>query len=205
MTPAVVLSLCDASGVMVQPWLEAGYECWIVDRQHPPGETREANLVRVGADVTTWLPPRRTYAAAFAFPACTHLAVSGARWFVEKGLEGLVEALTLVEACRVRLDWTDAPWLLENPVSTLSSYWRAPDYTFQPWQYGDRYTKKTCLWTGHGFIMPPAWYASPPDGTTAAIHLMPPSADRGAKRSVTPAGFAQAVFEANHRRVEATA
>jgi hypothetical protein len=51
--------------------------------------------------------------------------------------------------------------------------------------------------------MPAAWYAAPPDGTTALIHLMPPSTDRGEKRSVTPAGFARAVFEANHRKQSA--
>jgi hypothetical protein len=88
----IVLSLCDRTGQMVQPWLEAGYECWIVDVQHAPGETREGRLVKVGADLTRgYLPPRRDYAAAFAFPACTNLAVSGARWFQEKGLRGLLE------------------------------------------------------------------------------------------------------------------
>jgi hypothetical protein len=91
--------------------------------------------------------------------------------------------------------------MLENPVGMLSSYWRKPDYTFQPWQYGDTYTKKTCLWTGGGFVMPDAWHVRKPAGTVESIHLMPPSADRGDKRSVTPAGFARAVFEANEPRV----
>src|SRR5262245_22406092 len=96
----LVLSLCDRTSVMVQPWREAGYECWIVDVQHMAGVTdlggmRNAdgslggNLVTVGADVRTWLPPRREYAAVFAFPPCTHLAVSGARWFQEKGIGAL--------------------------------------------------------------------------------------------------------------------
>jgi hypothetical protein len=186
---------------MVQPWLEAGYECWIVDVQHAPGETREGRLVKVGADLTRgYLPPRRDYAAAFAFPACTNLAVSGARWFQEKGLRGLLEGLELVERCREILAWTDAPWMLENPVSTISSYWRKPDHSFQPWQYGDLYTKKTCLWTGGGFVMPSPQFLSEPEGVTAKIHLMPPSPERSDLRSVTPAGFARAVFEANHRR-----
>lgn len=199
--PPIVLSLCDRSGVMVQPWLEAGYECWTVDLAHPAGESREGFLVCVGADVRTWLPPRREYLACFAFPPCTSLAVSGARWFQEKGLAALVDGLAIVEACRRICAWTDAPWLLENPVSTISSYWRKPDYTFQPWEFGDRYTKKTCLWTGGGFVMPAPRYSVPPDGTTAAIHLMPPGPDRAEKRSLTPAGFARAVFEANARRV----
>jgi hypothetical protein len=191
---------------MVEPWLEAGYECWTVDVQHaagehvvyaPPPTSGYLRLVRVGADVRTWLPPRREYAIVFAFPPCTHLAVSGARWFEDKGLESLHEALGLVVACKRICEASGAPWMLENPVGTLSSYWRKPDYTFQPWQYGDNYTKKTCLWTGNGFVMPPAWIAHKPADVKASIHLMPPSADRGDKRSVTPEGFARAVFESN--------
>lgn len=195
MTP-IVLSLCDRTGVMVQPWLEAGYECHLVDTRHPPGTHQDGRLSRTGADVrafTLGVVP----AIVFAFPPCTNLAGSGARWFKDKGLEALHESLGLVLACQRICEADGAPWMLENPVGTLSTYWRKPDYTFQPWQYGDTYTKKTCLWTGHGFAMPPAWFASPPDGTTALIHLMPPSADRGDKRSVTPAGFARAVFETN--------
>jgi hypothetical protein len=195
---------------MVEPWLEAGYECWIVDTHHPAGQGRErgvykasggktGDLWRVGMDVRLW-SRTQGYAAVFAFPPCTNLSVSGARWFADKGLEALRESLDLVIACKRICEASGAPWMLENPVGMLSSYWRKPDYTFQPWQYGDTYTKKTCLWTGGGFVMPAAWQRTKPEGTTASIHLMPPSADRGDKRSVTPAGFARAVFEANHQQ-----
>jgi len=195
----IVLSLCDRTGIMVQPWLEAGYECMIVDAQHPTGTTREGRLFRVGRDVRQFshediLEP---VAIVFAFPPCTNLAVSGARWFDDKGLEALYQSLGLVVACKRICEASGAPWMIENPVGTLSSYWRKPDYTFQPWQYGDTYTKQTCLWTGGGFVMPPAWVAHKPADVKASIHLMPPSADRGDKRSVTPEGFARAVFAAN--------
>ena len=185
---------------MVRPWLLAGYECWIVDLQHPAGEHREGNLVRVGADLRTWLPPRREYAVAFAFPPCTNLAVSGARWFREKGLAGLAEGLALVERSALICEWTEAPWMLENPVSVLSSYWRKPDHTFHPWEYADandaeNYTKKTCLWTGGGFVMPERRPAMAPHRND--IWLMPPSEDRGDLRSATPLGFAEAVWGAN--------
>ena len=209
----IVLSLCDRTGVMVQPWLDAGYECWIVDVQHPVGMIRDddnPNLARIGVDVRgfrRWI--ERTIAVVFAFPPCTNLAVSGARWFEDKGLESLHESLGLVIACKRICEESGAPWMLENPVGTLSSYWRKPDYTFQPWQYGDNYTKQTCLWTGNGFAMPPAWIAHKPADAKASIHLMPPSADRGDKRSITPAGFARAVFEVNepqlHRKTISTA
>jgi len=182
---------------MVQPWLEAGYECWIVDVQHKAGFYRDLDgLVRIGCDVRT-LDVAALEAVpliVFAFPPCTNLSVSGARWFADKGLESLYESLGLVVACKRICEAFGAPWMLENPVGMLSSYWRKPDYTFQPWQYGDTYTKKTCLWTGGGFVMPAAWQRTKPAGTVATIHLMPPSADRGDKRSVTPAGFARAVF-----------
>jgi len=98
--PPIVLSLCDRTGNMVRPWLDAGHECWIVDLQHPDGEHRDGNLVRVGADVLTWLPPRRDFLFVAAFPPCTDLAVSGARWYRDKGLGALARAAELVDRCR---------------------------------------------------------------------------------------------------------
>src|SRR5690606_592719 len=196
----LVLSLCDRTGVMVRPWLDAGYECWVVDLQHPPGETRDGRLVRVGADVLSWLPPRAEYRIAFAFPPCTDLAVSGARWFRDKGLAGLAGALATVERCRRICEWTGAPWMLENPVGTLSTYWRKPDATFDPCDFGgylegggDAYTKRTCLWFGGGFVMPERRRVEPVEGSR--MHRLPPSARRGDLRSETPEGFARAVFE----------
>lgn len=121
-----VVSFCDRTGVMVEPWLAAGCDCWIVDIKHPAGVRRDGRLVRVGADVRVWMPPMAWYVAAFAFPPCNDQAVSGARWFKDKGLAGLARAVELVERCRDVLEWTGAPWLLENPVGTLSNYWRAP-------------------------------------------------------------------------------
>jgi len=194
----IVLSLCDYTGNMVHPWLDAGYECWIVDTRHEPGEHRDPgtdNLVRVGADVREWLPPRVEYAISFAFPPCTHLAVSGARWFRRKGLRALSEAIDTFGACVRLCEWSDAPWMVENPVSVISSHYRKPDFTFDPCDYGDPWTKKTCLWTGGGFIMPPKRRVEPVMGSI--IHRMPPSPDRGHLRSVTPMGFAEAVFDAN--------
>lgn len=198
----VVLSLCDRTGNMVRPWLDAGHECWIVDIQHEPGAERDGNLVHIGADVTTWLPPLRRYTAAVAVPPCTHLAISGARWFQDKGLGALIEGLTVVERCRQICEWSGAPYLIENPVGTLSSYWRKPDHMFDPFEYGgwvdgDDYTKRTCLWTGGGFVMPPKHAVEPTQGSK--MHLMAPGPDRADRRSETPMGFALAVFHANQQ------
>ena len=94
-----VLSLCDFTGVMVRPWAAAGFECICVDIRHE-GILQDGNITYIGADLREWLPPPRKYAIVFAFPPCTDLAVSGARWFRVKGMGGLANAIDLVEACR---------------------------------------------------------------------------------------------------------
>jgi hypothetical protein len=199
----IVLSLCDWTGNMVQPWIEAGYEAVTVDLQEAPINEKRHHFV---ADVTRWRYPLRfgQPAIVFAFPPCTSLAVSGARWFREKGLSGLIDGLSIVNACREICETSGAPWMLENPVSTLSTYWRKPDYAFHPSDYtgfelGDNYTKKTCLWTGGGFIMPPPLIASK-EKPDSRIHFASPGAERANFRSATPMGFARAVFRANSQR-----
>ncbi len=204
-----VLSLCDYTGNMVKPWARAGYPCICLDVKHAYQEQLGDNILCLNEDVRTWLPPKLDYEIVFAFPPCTHLASSGARWFKDKGLRKLIEGLELVERCRVICEWSGAPWMLENPVGTLSTYWRKPDYMFNPFEYAgyldqpavDMYTKRTCLWTGGGFKMPQMRPVV--DGKTPSkMHLLPPSEDRQALRSITPEGFARAVFEANHKPVE---
>ena len=205
MTRRIVVSLFDRTGIMVEPWAEAGFTCYCVDLQHPPGTTGEGNLRKIGADVREWLPPFAEVAILFAFPPCTHVAVSGARWFRDKGLGHLIGALELFDTSVRLAEWTGAPYLIENPVSTVSTYWREPDFTFDPCDYGghldppgDAYTKKTCLWTGNGFVMPEPKRVFPTEGSR--MLRLPPSADRADLRSATPRGFARAVFEANHRQ-----
>lgn len=188
----LVLSLFDLTGNMVKPWADAGYETLCIDIQ------------RDGTDILRWLPPRRDYRMVFAFPPCTNLAVSGARWFKDKGLAGLGSAIELVERARDICEWCDAPWMLENPVGTLATYWRKPDHIFHPWEFAglepqDNYTKKTCLWTGNGFVMPRAFPLQDNIAPDDRIHKAPPGPDRANFRSATPMGFARAVFNANHK------
>jgi hypothetical protein len=191
----IVISCFDKSTVFVRPWAAHGYLCYCVDVQHPPGETREGNIIKVGADMREWLPPRSDIAFAAFFPPCTDVAVSGARWFKDKGIGALIKALKLFEVSIKLAEWINAPYFIENPVSTVSTYWRKPDYTFNPCDYGDPYTKKTCLWTGGGFVMPMKNKVEPVEGSK--MWLLPPSSARADLRSQTPPGFAKAVFEAN--------
>lgn len=192
-----VISCCDYTTNMVKPWADAGYLCYCVDMQHPKGETRDGNIVRVGANLLDWMPPRDVEIVFQAyFPPCTDVAVSGARWFRDKGLGAVIRALELFKRSVDLAELIGAPYVIENPVSTVSSYWRKPDHTFNPSDYGDPYTKLTCLWTGNGFLMPPKTPVEPTLGSK--MHLLPPSDDRANLRSETPMGFARAVFETNH-------
>lgn len=209
-----VISLCDYTGVMVEPWLEAGHNALIVDLKHPAGESEPVKvgkgwLVKVGADIRKWsfelltkdpIPGPDSWDAAFAFPPCTDLAGSGARWWAAKGQEAVDEAMSVVHACHEICSFLDKPWFIENPVGRLSRLWRKPNFYFHPYEYGgylnppdDAYTKRTCLWTGGGFRLPAKRPVDPVEGSK--MWKLPPTPDRGDLRSVTPRGFARAVFE----------
>lgn len=203
----IAISLCDKTGNMVRPWAEAGFECWCVDVQH---SIRRERVEQVGlgqihfvwGDVRTWCPPAsisERIAIVFAFPPCTHVAVSGARDFRSKGTALLRDSLELFAACEHAVKWSGAPYMIENPVGKFSDHMGKPDHVFQPWEYGDLWTKKTCLWTGGGFVMPAPVHNSMPEGVGPLIWKMPPSHDRADKRSETPPGFAKAVYEANYQ------
>lgn len=202
-----VVSLCDFSGVMVDAWLDAGFPCTVIDIQHDTGpdeELTEGLLTKVCADLRYASPTLVAGAGiVFAFPPCTNLANSGARWFKDKGLGGLIAGLQLVEACRLICETSGAPWMLENPNGTLATYWRQPDFRFDPYEFAgylpdeteDCYTKRTCLWVGNGFRIP---QRRPLEAVLGSkMHLVAPSDERANIRSKTPRSFAQAVFEAN--------
>ena len=93
----IIISCFDKSLVFAQPWAAHGYLCYCVDMQHPPGLTRDGNIIKVGADMLDWFPPRKNIVFAAFFPPCTDVAVSGARWFKEKGIGALINALKLFE------------------------------------------------------------------------------------------------------------
>lgn len=207
MTKPTALFLFDESGNMAQPWIEAGFPCICVDTQHEPEAQTDGLLTRVGADVLEYLPPRTTYAFAAAFPPCTDLAISGAQYFQDKGLAALAGSLRLVNRAREILEWTGAPWMIENPVGTLSTYWHTPDYSFDPCDFGgyltppgDAYTKKTHLWTGGGFAFPWPKPVAPirTNSQGGWMQSLGGKSERTKRlRSATPKGFARAVFTTN--------
>lgn len=163
----IAVFLFDLTGNMAKPWLDAGYECWIVDIQHPPaykagGITSDGRLHKVHADLSRpWLPPfdRDRIAFVAAWPPCDHVAVSGSGWMKGKGLRKLETSIAMFATASEFCEWSGAPYIIENPVSTISTYWRKSDYRFNPWHYSgldadNNYTKTTCLWIGGGFVMP---------------------------------------------------
>jgi hypothetical protein len=202
-----VISLCDNTGHMVRPWADAGYECWCFDVQHSIRVPRtEGNIHFVWGDArTVKRPTRKPIAAVFAFPPCTHVSVSGTRDHPIKGGQMLRDALEIFEACRQVCEWSGAPYCIENPVGILSSipHIGTPDFYFDPCDYAglceeDNYTKRTCLWTGNGFIMPdpcPLPMTALADGClfSALIELNPEYAAMAERRIKDDAGMFAAV------------
>lgn len=204
----IFLGIYDLTGNMAKPWIEAGYTAVLVDVQHPAGITESDGVIRIGADIRNgWLPPREMIdriAFAAAFPPCDHLAVSGARWFKGKGLRKLALSIDLFATAAELCEWLAVPYIIENPVSTISTYWRKPDAVFHPHHFtllepDDNYTKQTCLWTGGGFVMPESCHDFTLGKPDDRIHKAAPGPDRANFRSATPMGFARAVFRANGR------
>lgn len=121
-----------------------------------------------------------------AHPPCTHLAVSGARYFHKKQKEQ-AEALDFV---RMLLS-ADIPRIaLENPVSIISSRIRKPDQIIQPWMFGHGEQKATCLWLKGLPLLRPTNIVS---GREQRIYNLPPSPDRWKLRSTTFTGIAEAM------------
>ncbi len=188
----IILSLCSGTGSWEKPYVEAGYD------------VRSITLPE--HDVRLYQPPKNVY-GILAAPPCTHFSSSGARWWKDKGDAALLEGLSVVDAC-IRIICRCYPvfWCLENPVGRLRDYLGSPVMYFEPWDYGDPYTKKTCLW---GKFNTPAknpykitvdfneGHNDPKKRFPSKMHLLPPSADRATLRSITPPGFASAFYLSN--------
>jgi hypothetical protein len=174
-----VLVACEYSGTVRDAFIARGHEAMSCDllpteRPGPHYQGPVQNILGDGWDLM------------IAHPPCTHLAVSGARWFKHKQAEQ-AEALAFV---RLLLNAPIPRIALENPVSIISSRFRKPDQIIQPWQFGHGETKATCLWL---MGLPPLIPTNIVDGREARIHKMPPGPDRWKERSRTYQGIADAM------------
>lgn len=176
-----VLIACEYSGTVRDAFLAAGHEAMSCDLlpTESPGPHYEGSVLDVldgGWDLMV------------AHPPCTHLAVSGARYFAAKRAAGLQdEALNFV---RLLLAAPIRYIALENPVSIISSHIRRPSQTIQPWQFGHGETKATCLWLKNLPLLTATQIVA---GREPRIHLMPPGPNRWKERSRTFPGIAAAM------------
>lgn len=185
-----ILVACEYSGVVRDAFAAQGWDAWSCDLlptdapgQHIQG--RVEPLLGQGWDMM------------IAHPPCTHLAVSGARWFAGKEKEQ-AEALDFV---RLLLAAPIERIALENPISIISSRIRRPDQIIQPWMFGHPEAKSTCLWLkglpplqATNILKRPAsgrWDNQTPSGQ----NKLGPSPDRWKERSRTYSGIAKAMAE----------
>lgn len=176
-----VLIACEFSGIVREAFRAKGHNAWSCDLL--PTEIAGKHMQ---GDVLQIL--NRNWDLMIAHPPCTHLAVSGARWFKDK-LQEQAAALQFVQQL---LDAPIAKIALENPVSIISSRIRKPDQIIQPWQFGHGETKATCIWLKGLPLLQPTCIVS---GREPAVHMMAPSADRWKNRSRTYQGIADAMAE----------
>jgi site-specific DNA-cytosine methylase len=179
-----VLVACEFSGIVRDAFTAAGHDAASVDllpSERPDGRHYECDI----RELAGILP---TFDLLIAHPPCTHLAVSGARWFKDKQAEQL-EALSFV---RWLLDAPVDHIAVENPVSIISSRIRKPDQIIQPWQYGHGEVKATCLWLKN---LPKLEPTNVVDGRTPRVHFASPGPDRWKERSRTLTGIAEAMAQ----------
>jgi len=178
-----VLVACEYSGTVRDAFLRVGHYALSCDLlpcestasgDHYQGDVRD--VLDHGWDLM------------IAHPPCTHLAVSGARWFKDKKAQQ-EEALDFV---RLLLNAPVERIALENPVSIISSHIRKPDQIIQPWMFGHGETKATCLWLKNLPLLKPTNIV---DGREQRIHRMPPGPERWKERSRTFVGVANAMSE----------
>ena len=132
-----VLIACEYSGRVRDEFLKLGHEAMSCDLlptdaagPHYQGDVR---------DVLDY-----PWDMMIAHPPCTDLAVSGAAWFAKKKMAGQQQASA---SFFMMLAKADIPQIvIENPVCVMSSLWRKPDQTIQPWMFGHTEQKATCLW-----------------------------------------------------------
>ena len=178
-----VLVACEFSGVVREEFNKLGHDAWSCDLlpTEIPGQHIQDDVLKhlnYGWDLM------------IAFPPCTHLAVSGARWFTEKQNDGRQQEAIIFF---MRLTSTNIKRVaIENPVGIMSTHYRKPDQIIQPYEFGHGETKKTCLWVKNLPLLTPTNIVS---GRLARVHKEPPYINRWKNRSRTYTGIAKAMAE----------
>lgn len=214
-----ILVACEESQTVCKAFRERGHEAYSADIQEPTGGHPEWHILGdvlplINGDCTFFTMDDRAHNISgkwdliIAHPPCTYLTVTGNRWFsIERyGDKAIQRHKDRKEAINFFMSFANADCekiVIENPVGIMSSAWRKPDQIIQPWQFGDAFEKKTCLWLkGLSRLQPtnivdipprkvfdsgksmPAWYA---DAWTL------PKEERAKLRSKTFPGIAEAM------------
>ena len=176
-----ILVACEFSGVVRDAFRSKGHNAWSCDLL--PSYSMTFHLQ---GNVLDYLDDN--WDMMVAHPPCTHLAVSGARWFKDKKNEQL-------DAIKFFMKLINAPIpkiAIENPISIMSTKYKKPDQIIQPWQFGHGETKATCFWLKNLPLLKPTKIV---EGREARVHRLPPSKDRWRLRSITYKGIAEAMAE----------
>lgn len=177
----IILDLCGGTGSWSKPYTENGYD---------------VRLLSLPTDIRLIYTYEEHFAqrvyGILAAPPCTVFANSGVQWY--RSPEEMIEGISILDAC-IRFVHVLRPhfWALENPIGKVTRFLGPPRYKFDPCDHGDPYTKKTYIW---GNFNIPSRNPISPTGKNP-IHYAPPNDKRQELRSITPAGFAQAFYEAN--------
>lgn len=176
-----VLIACEESQAVCKEFRALGHEAYSCDIQecsggHPEWHIQDDVLKVLGG-----------WDLVIAFPPCTDLAVSGARWFKEKREDGRQQ-----QAINFFMQFTylQCKWAIENPIGIMSRLYRKPDQIIQPWQFGHGETKATCLWLNG---LPKLVPTDIVEGREQRIWKLPPGPERAKLRSKTFPGIAKAM------------
>lgn len=181
-----VLVACEESQIVTKAFRAVGHEAYSCDIKRCRGGKPQWHIKKDVADIVF----SDEWDMVIAFPPCTHLSISGARWFKEKQRDGRQQRAVDFFLLFTWLDCSKV--VIENPVGIMSNLYRKPDQIIQPWQFGHGETKATCLWLKG---VPPLVPTKVVTGREARIHRMGPSYQRSTLRSRTYPGVAKAMAD----------
>jgi hypothetical protein len=179
-----LLVACEFSGVVREAFRRIGHDAWSCDLL----EAEDSSPFHIQGDAIEIMQPAFGWDLMIAFPPCTHLAVSAARWFSDR-LELQEESLQFVDAL---LNAPVERIALENPIGVISTRIRKPDQIIQPWQFGHPETKATCLWLKNLPLLKSSCIV---EGRYPRVHRESPGPDRWKRRSRTLSGIAAAMAD----------
>lgn len=186
-----VIVACEFSGIVREAFKKKGHDAWSCDllSTEIPGKHIKHDILDIiyqNEREINFKDVPHSFDLMIAHPPCTHLAVSGARWFKQRQKEQK-------EAIEFFMSLVNAPIdkiCIENPISIMSTKYRKPDQIVQPWMFGHGETKSTCLWLKNLPKLIPTKIVS---GREGRVWKEPPSKNRWKKRSRTYTGIAEAM------------